>query len=382
MKPTLSLVAKAFLLISSCFVNTCPVEVLITASADACGVGGEEKVAGEPLRCSPQVRDQTSTRRCIRNMQMPEGGGVRRWCLVYCDNLEGRNLKLMRVGEPGREVPAVLDDAGCLRDISSLIGDISGSALDRLSLGALSRAIHSAREFLPKVDLNKVRVGPPVTGVGKVVCVGLNYRKHAEETGLPIPLEPVLFMKAADTIVGAYDSVLIPPRSRKTDYEVELAIVMGRTARYLSDFDDPLNYVAGYAISNDVSEREYQMERGGQWDKGKNCETFNPLGPMLVTADEIDDIQNLRMTTTVNGEVRQNSTTADMIFGVTEIVRYVSQFMALYPGDIINTGTPEGVGAGFTPTKFLADGDVVTVEIEGLGAQVQTFVRTASASGL
>lgn len=291
-------------------------------------------------------------------------------------------MKLMRVGPPGAERPAVLDSDGQLRDISDIIRDLSGRSLNRDSLDALRRSFESVRESLPIIDLGSVRVGPPLSGVGKVVCVGLNFRKHAEEAGLLIPAEPVLFMKAADTIVGANDLVMIPPLSQKTDYEVELAVVIGRTARYLSDSDNPLDYVAGYAVSNDVSEREYQMERGGQWDKGKNCETFNPLGPMLVTTDEVKNVQNLRMTSTVNGEVRQSSTTADMIFGVEEILRYVSQFMVLYPGDVINTGTPEGVGAGFVPTRFLEVGDVVTVEIEGLGRQVQTLVATPSLSSL
>lgn len=286
-------------------------------------------------------------------------------------------MKLMRVGKTGAERPVVLDDEGTVRDISTLVDDITGSTLSPDALRALRQAFESARDSLPVIDRDAVRVGPPLTGVGKVVCVGLNFRKHAEEAGLPIPTEPVLFMKAPDTIVGPNDAVMIPPTSQKTDYEVELAIVIGRIARYLTDTDNPLDFVAGYTVSNDVSEREYQMERGGQWDKGKNCETFNPLGPVLVTADEIDDIQNLRMTSTVNGEVRQDSTTADMIFSVEEIVRYISQFMVLYPGDVINTGTPQGVGSGFSPGRFLNDGDQVSVEIESLGRQMQTFVRSA-----
>jgi 2-keto-4-pentenoate hydratase/2-oxohepta-3-ene-1,7-dioic acid hydratase in catechol pathway len=284
-------------------------------------------------------------------------------------------MKLMRVGLPAAERPAVMLDDGRVVDVSTLIADFTPAVLGRATLESLSDQVTALGEALPLIDPQAVRVGPPLHGIGKIVCVGLNFRKHAEEAGLPIPLEPVLFMKAPDTVVGAHDPVLIPPLSGKTDYEVELAIVIGRTARYLSPNDQPLDYVAGYAVSNDVSEREYQMERGGQWDKGKNCETFNPLGPMIITADEIDDVQNLRMISTVNGEVRQNSTTADMIFSVEEIVRYVSQFMVLYPGDVINTGTPEGVGAGFNPPRFLTDGDIVTVEIEGLGKQTQTFVR-------
>jgi 2-keto-4-pentenoate hydratase/2-oxohepta-3-ene-1,7-dioic acid hydratase in catechol pathway len=181
-------------------------------------------------------------------------------------------------------------------------------------------------------------------------------------------------MKAPDTVVGAFDQVKIPRNSLKTDYEVELAVVIGRTAKYLESSDNPLDYVAGYAISNDVSEREFQLERGGQWDKGKNCETFNPLGPWLVTTDEIRDPQKLKLSTWVNGELRQNSSTSDMIFSVSEIISYVSQFMTLYPGDIINTGTPQGVAAGMVPPKYLNDGDVVEIAIEGLGHQSQRFI--------
>ena len=219
-----------------------------------------------------------------------------------------------------------------------------------------------------------IRVGPPLARIGKIVCVGLNYSEHAAEAGLPIPDEPILFMKAPDTVVGPNDVVRVPRASVKTDYEVELAVVIGRTARYLNPDDNPLDYVAGYAVSNDVSEREFQMERGGQWDKGKNCETFNPIGPWLVTSDEVGDPQALTLGSRVNGETRQNSTTADMIFPVAELVRYISQFMTLYPSDVINTGTPQGVGAGFKPPKFVNAGDVVEVFIEKLGAQRQVLV--------
>jgi 2-keto-4-pentenoate hydratase/2-oxohepta-3-ene-1,7-dioic acid hydratase in catechol pathway len=280
-------------------------------------------------------------------------------------------MKLMRVGAPGAERPAALTDGGDIVDLSSVIDDLTPEALSPDSLGRISAAV--AAGGLP-VLASDTRVGPPLARIGKIVCVGLNYREHAAEAGLPIPDEPILFMKAPDTVVGPHDDVRVPRASVKTDYEVELAIVIGRTARYLDPSDDPLAYVAGYAVSNDVSEREFQMERGGQWDKGKNCETFNPFGPWLVTADEVGDPQTLRLGSRVNGETRQDSTTADMIFPVAELVRYISQFMTLYPGDVINTGTPQGVGAGFTPPKFVHAGDVVEVFIEKLGVHRQVFV--------
>lgn len=287
-------------------------------------------------------------------------------------------MKLMRVGAPGAERPAALvegaDGSTVIVDLSRVVDDLTPSSLAPEVLDRLRAAI--AAGGLPHLAADD-RVGAPLAGIGKIVCVGLNYREHAAEAGLPIPDEPILFMKAPDTVVGAFDEVRVPRASVKTDYEVELAIVIGRTARYLDPSDDPLAYVAGYAVSNDVSEREFQMERGGQWDKGKNCETFNPFGPWLVTADEVGDPQSLRLGSRVNGETRQNSTTADMIFPVAELVRYISQFMTLYPGDVINTGTPQGVGAGFTPPKFVHAGDVVEVFIEKLGVQRQVFVDGA-----
>lgn len=283
-------------------------------------------------------------------------------------------MKLMRVGAPGAERPAALTDGGDIVDLSSIIDDLTPEGLAPDSLGRIGAAL--AAGGLPVLPADS-RVGPPLARIGKIVCVGLNYREHAAEAGLPIPDEPILFMKAPDTVVGANDEVRVPRASVKTDYEVELAVVIGRTARYLNPDDNPLDYVAGYAVSNDVSEREFQMERGGQWDKGKNCETFNPIGPWLVTADEVGDPQALNLGSRVNGETRQNSTTADMIFPVAELVRYISQFMTLYPGDVINTGTPQGVGAGFTPPKFVHAGDVVEVFIDRLGAQRQVFVDGA-----
>jgi 2-keto-4-pentenoate hydratase/2-oxohepta-3-ene-1,7-dioic acid hydratase in catechol pathway len=225
---------------------------------------------------------------------------------------------------------------------------------------------------LPVVERAE-RLGPPLARIGKIVCVGLNYRDHARETGAAPPEEPILFLKSPDTVVGPEDDVLIPRNSRKTDWEVELAVVIGSEARYLAGPDDALAYVAGYAVSNDVSEREFQLERGGQWDKGKNCETFNPLGPWIRTADEIPDPQGLALRLWVNGRLKQDGKAADMIFGVAHLVWYLSQFMVLRPGDVINTGTPAGVAMGGADPAFLRDGDVVELEIDGLGRQRQTF---------
>lgn len=257
-------------------------------------------------------------------------------------------------------------------DVSSVVPDITSEVL----AGRLPelRAAVDGDAPLPSIDPGGLRIGPPVADPGKIVCVGLNYRMHAEEAAQPIPAEPILFMKAPYTVNGPNDAVPIPPGSTKTDYEVELAVVIGRTARYLDPEDDALSYVAGYTISNDVSERAFQLERGGQWDKGKNCEAFNPLGPWLVTADELGDPQELELSLLVNGDTRQRSHTSDMIFPVRHLVWYISQFMVLLPGDVINTGTPSGVGAGFDPPRFLEKGDVVQVSITGLGDQRHEFV--------
>ena len=285
----------------------------------------------------------------------------------------------MRVGNAGSEVPVAevaLESSVAWVDISGFAGDITSSTVGRYASDEFESYVREKAESLPRVERHaSVRIGPPIDAVGKIVCIGLNYVAHAREARMEIPAEPVIFMKAADTIVGPGDTVLIPPSSVKTDYEVELAVVIGRIARYLGDGDDPLDFVAGYTVSNDVSEREFQLERGGQWDKGKNCETFNPLGPAIVTRRDLPDPQRLALTSKVNGEVRQSSTTADMIFPVAQLVRYVSQFMTLYPGDIINTGTPQGVGSGFSPPRFLTDGDVVEVSIEAIGTQSQRFER-------
>ncbi|QCD56137.1 fumarylacetoacetate hydrolase family protein [Streptomyces hawaiiensis] len=282
-------------------------------------------------------------------------------------------MKLLRVGTAGTERPALLDADGTLRDLSGVVADIDGALLaDEEALGRV-RAAADAGE-LPVLDPTGLRIGPPLGRIGKIVCIGLNYHDHARETGAEPPAEPVVFMKAPDTVVGPHDTVLVPRRSLKTDWEVELAVVIGRTARYLGSVEEGLAHVAGYAVAHDVSEREFQIERGGTWDKGKNCETFNPLGPWLVTADEVRDPQRLSLKLWVNGELKQDGTTAEQIFSVGEVVRYLSHFMTLYPGDVINTGTPAGVALGAPePKPFLRAGDVVELEIEGLGRQRQEF---------
>jgi 2-keto-4-pentenoate hydratase/2-oxohepta-3-ene-1,7-dioic acid hydratase in catechol pathway len=280
-------------------------------------------------------------------------------------------VKLVRVGPRGEERPAVLGEDGRLVDISEVTDDIDGAFL--AGGGVAEVAERLAAGALPPLEGDDLRIGPPVARPGKIVCIGVNYQAHADETAIEAPSEPVLFLKAPDTVVGPYDEILIPRRSTKTDYEVELAAVIGSTARYLDSPADALAHVAGYAVSHDVSEREFQLERGGQWDKGKNSETFNPLGPWLVTSDEVPDPQALAMKLTVNDAVRQDSTTERMIFGVAEIVHYLSQFMVLYPGDVINTGTPSGVALGYPdPKPYLRPGDVVACEIAGLGRQRQT----------
>ncbi|CAL9465872.1 fumarylacetoacetate hydrolase family protein [Streptomyces sp. enrichment culture] len=282
-------------------------------------------------------------------------------------------MKLLRVGTAGAERPALLDAEGTLRDLSGVVADIDGTLLaDEEALGRL-RAAADAGE-LPVLDATGLRIGPPLARIGKIVCIGLNYHDHARETGAEPPAEPVVFMKAPDTVVGPNDTVLVPRGALKTDWEVELAVVIGRTARYLESAQEALAHVAGYTVAHDVSEREFQIERGGTWDKGKNCETFNPLGPWLVTADEVADPQDLSLKLWVNGELKQDGTTAEQIFSVGEVVRYLSRFMTLYPGDVINTGTPAGVALGAPePKPFLRAGDVVELEIEGLGRQRQEF---------
>ncbi|MFS8099910.1 fumarylacetoacetate hydrolase family protein [Lentzea alba] len=281
-------------------------------------------------------------------------------------------MQFLRLGPVGDERPAVRTDDGTTFDLLPITPDIDGAFLANDGVNRVRAALEAGE--LEVLDTEGLRVGPPLAHPGKVICIGLNYRDHAEETGADIPGEPVMFLKTPDTIVGPYDEVLVPRRSVKTDWEVELGVVIGRTARYLESEEDALSCVGAYVLSHDVSEREFQIERGGTWDKGKNCETFNPLGPFLVPADEIADPQSLEMRLWVNGEIKQNSSTKNMIFPVAEIVRYLSQFLVLRPGDVINTGTPAGVALGQPePKPYLRAGDVVELEIEGLGKQKQTL---------
>lgn len=283
-------------------------------------------------------------------------------------------LVLARLGETGHERPFAIVD-GVASSIESLTADIDGAFLDGGGVERVRAALANGQlQAAGPVDSLGLRYGPPVARPGKVVCVGLNYRDHAEETHLAVPVEPVLFMKDPSTVIGPNDEVLVPRLSVKTDWEVELAVVIGHPARYLSSDAEALACIAGYAIANDVSEREFQIERGGQWDKGKSCETFNPLGPWLVPADDVADPQALALKLWVNGQLKQNGTTANMIFGVVEVVRYISQFMVLRPGDVINTGTPAGVALGQPePKPYLRAGDVLELEIEGLGHQHQVL---------
>jgi 2-keto-4-pentenoate hydratase/2-oxohepta-3-ene-1,7-dioic acid hydratase in catechol pathway len=280
-------------------------------------------------------------------------------------------MKLLRYGPSGQEKPGLLDREGKIRDLSHVVRDIAGEALAPASLDRLRRLDPSTLPVVPGTP----RLGPCVGAVPKIVAIGLNYRLHAQEAGQPIPKEPIFFMKATSAISGPDDDVIIPKGSQKTDYEVELGIVVGSLARHVAQAE-ARRHVAGYCIVNDVSEREFQIERGGQWTKGKSADTFCPIGPWLVTTDEIDP-GKLALWTEVNGERRQNSNTGDLIFGVDEIVSYVSQFMTLMPGDVIPTGTPSGVGLGFKPPKFLRPGDRMRLSVEGLGEQNQRLVAYA-----
>ena len=279
-------------------------------------------------------------------------------------------MNFARLGDPGAEIP-VLQDGDATFDLRPLTRDLDGAFL---AASGLERAIaaHEAGTLTILENAASLRVGPPVARPTKIVCIGLNYRDHAEETGAAIPAEPVVFMKDPSTLVGPQDDVLVPRLSVKTDWEVELAVVIGAAARYLGTPDDAPAHIAGYALSHDVSEREFQLERGGQWDKGKSCETFNPFGPVLVDARAVADPQALGLRLWVNGTLRQNGSTSDMVFGVNHLVWYLSQFMVLQPGDIINTGTPAGVALGQPdPKPYLRAGDVVTLEIDGLGSARQ-----------
>ncbi|HPM51101.1 MAG TPA: fumarylacetoacetate hydrolase family protein [Rhodoglobus sp.] len=281
-------------------------------------------------------------------------------------------MSFARLGPVGSEIPAFRAD-GAAFDLRSLTADIDGAFLSSGGIDA-ARAAHSAGS-LPVVDETGMRIGAPIAQPGKIVCIGLNYSDHAEESGLAIPAEPVVFMKDPSTLVGPYDDVLIPRRSVKTDWEVELGVVIGREARYLDSPADSASVIAGYAVSHDVSEREFQLERSGQWDLGKSCETFNPFGPELVPADEIANPQALGLRLWVNGTPRQNGTTATMIFPIDHIIWYLSQYMVLRPGDVVNTGTPAGVALGMPDKPYLRPGDVVELEIDGLGRAKQTVAQ-------
>jgi len=282
-------------------------------------------------------------------------------------------MKLLRYGDPGREKPGVLDAMGRLRDLSRHVEDIRGTALLPEELARL-RALDLS--LLPEVA-GTPRVGPCVGQVGKLVGVGLNYRDHAKESGMALPTEPVLFLKATSAICGPGDDVEIPLGAEKTDWEVELGVVIGKSARYVSQ-EQALDHVAGYCVVNDISERSFQLERGGQWDKGKGCDTFAPIGPWLVTADEVPDPQNLGLWLEVDGQRLQDGNTRNMIFGVAHLVSYISRFMSLQPGDIITTGTPSGVGLGRKPPRYLRPGQTMRLGVTGLGEQVQHTVAAHS----
>jgi 2-keto-4-pentenoate hydratase/2-oxohepta-3-ene-1,7-dioic acid hydratase in catechol pathway len=275
-------------------------------------------------------------------------------------------MKLLRYGPPGREKPGLLDSTGAIRDLSGIVPDIAAEALLPESLDRL-RKLDVAK--LPKIDFAP-RLGACVGGVGKFVAIGLNYSDHAAESNMAVPKEPVIFMKATSCIVGPNDNIVLPRGSLKTDWEVELGIVIGREARYVEEAD-ALSHVAGYCVVHDVSERAYQLEGTGQWVKGKSADTFGPIGPWLVTADEIPDPQNLDLWLEVNGQRRQHGTTKTMVFGVAHLVSYLSRFMSLQPGDVITTGTPPGVGHGQKPPVYLKAGDEVRLGVEGLGEQRQ-----------
>ena len=287
-------------------------------------------------------------------------------------------MNLLRLGPPGAERPAVRADDGTVYDLSPVTADIDAAFLADRGTARARDALDAGR--LSTLDTEGLRVGPPVARPGAVICIGQNYAAHAAESGAPPPTSPIIFFKHPNTVVGAYDAVRIPRGSGRTDWEVELAVVIGPRARYLDSPDEALAHVAGYTVSNDLSEREFQLElSGGQWSKGKCCETFNPLGPWLVPADEVPDPQDLRLRSFVNGQPRQDSNTSDMIFSVAYLVWHLSQFLVLDPGDVINTGTPQGVAlSGRFP--YLAAGDVVELEIDGLGRQRQTLVEAEKAS--
>lgn len=289
--------------------------------------------------------------------------------------IKGDHMHFIRLGESGREIPAIVTD-GRAWDISSINQDIDGDFLSGTGVQSAKKALQNGE--LPEIsDFESLRLGPPIATPKKIVCVGLNYREHARETNAAVPDEPVVFMKDPSTVIGPFDNVLIPKKSTKTDWEVELGVVIGKKARYLESPEQSGEHIAGYVLSHDVSEREFQLERGGQWDKGKSCETFNPLGPYFVPSEEIEDPQQLGLRLWVNGVLRQSSSTSDQIFSVDYLVWYLSQFMVLNPGDLINTGTPAGVALGIEGNPYLREGDVVTLEIDGLGRSEQKMVNAS-----
>ena len=278
-------------------------------------------------------------------------------------------MKLVRYGKPGKEKPGMIDAEGRLRDLSTVIPDLGPDQLSDAALARLRRLKPQSLALVP----GKPRLGAPVANIGKFIAIGLNYADHAAEAGMPIPKEPVMFTKAISCIQGPNDPVMLPKGSVKTDWEAELGVVIGQRARYISQ-KEALNYVAGYCAVNDISEREFQIERGGTWDKGKGCDSFGPLGPWLVTRDEVPNPQKLALWLEVNGQRMQSGSSKTMIFGVAKIISYVSQFITLMPGDVITTGTPPGVGMGRKPQQFLKAGDTITMGVEGLGEQRQTVV--------
>jgi len=281
-------------------------------------------------------------------------------------------MKLLRYGLPGRELPGILDPNGRIRSLEGVIADLSGESISPAGLEIL-RALDPLR--LPLVE-GPVRLGPCIAGVGKFICIGLNYADHAAETGAQVPTEPVMFMKATSSISGPDDDVLIPRGSTKTDWEVELGVVIGSRAKYVSE-GDALEHVAGYCVVDDLSEREFQLERKGQWSKGKGCDTFGPIGPWLVTKEEVPDPQRLHLWLEVDGHRYQDGNTRTMVYGVAFLVSYLSQFMSLLPGDVISTGTPPGVGLGQKPPVFLRAGQTIRLGIDGLGVQTQRTVAEA-----
>jgi 2-keto-4-pentenoate hydratase/2-oxohepta-3-ene-1,7-dioic acid hydratase in catechol pathway len=278
-------------------------------------------------------------------------------------------MKLLRYGAAGSEKPGLLDSDGNIRSLEGVVDDLSGDALSDTGLQAI-RDLDP--ESLPQVDSSE-RIGPCVAGVGKFICIGLNYSDHAAESGMEVPKEPVMFMKATSAITGPNDNVIIPRNSRKSDWEVELGVVIGKYGKYIEE-SNALDHVAGYFVVNDLSEREFQVERCGQWVKGKSCDTFAPIGPWLVTRDEVADPQNLGLWLELNGEKVQDGSTETMVFGVAHLISYLSQFMSLHPGDIISTGTPPGVGLGMDPPRYLVPGETMRLGIDRLGVQEQTTV--------